>query len=465
MNLSLEAIADSVEGRLDGPCRADAVGYSIDSRSIKPGELFFAIQGPRFDGHDFIGEAARAGAVGAVVSDSLEGADVALPLIRVGSTTLALQTLARAVRRRWGGTLIGVTGSVGKTTTKEMVARVLDRGYRVLRSMANLNNEYGLPLSLLGIQPQHDIAVMEMGMSARGEIRKLASIAEPNEGIVTNVNPVHLEFFTSIEEIAVEKSDLIKGLVGNRRAYLNDDDFRVRAMSAGFQGEVVTYGTRSGASFVADGIECRGLDGVRFTVGHAGDRIDFQLPLLGVHNVSNALAAISVGATHGVGWSDIQEAVRATVPAKRRGEVHGSLEGLTLIDDSYNSSPAALIEMIRLLGGLEGFRRRILVAGEMLELGDESRKLHAECGSAAFEAGIDNIVAVQGEAVSILDGARTAGRDPSRLLFVPDAAGATRHLMAEDIGAGDVVLIKGSRGVGLDQVADALKERFSSPVP
>src|SRR6516225_3985602 len=327
MNLTLEEINNAVNGTLTGPGNVKVRGYSIDSRTINPGELFFAIKGPRFDGHQFVEQAFQKKAAAVVVEErglkpaTTESADVVAgfgprPMIRVNSTLEALQTLARDVRRRWGMTIIGVTGSAGKTTTKEMTAAVLGKKFTVLRSVGNLNNEFGLPLCLLRVERYQNIGVLEMGMSARGEIRKLASIAEPNEGVVTNVNPVHLAFFKSVDEIAEAKAELIQGLHDPKVAYLNNDDSRVRAMSRNFSGKVVTYGVKSAAAFGVQQIQDLGLEGTAFTVHHGRRDVNFLLPLLGQHNIANAIAAIAVGATHEVSWEQMRDAINEMKPEK-----------------------------------------------------------------------------------------------------------------------------------------------------
>src|SRR5882724_9207274 len=318
MNLSLEEISKAVGGTLDGHGNVKVRGYSIDTRTLNPGELFFAIKGPRFDGHEFLEQAFEKKAAAAVV----EGERVsAQPTIRVKATIEALQALARDVRRRWGMPLIGVTGSAGKTTTKGMIATVLGKKFTVLRSVGNLNNEFGLPLCLLRAERYQNIGVLEMGMSAKGEIRKLASIAEPNEGVVTNVNPVHLEFFKSVDEIAEAKAELLEGLHAPKTAYLNNDDSRVRAMARKFDGKIVTYGIKAVAAFKIQQIQDLGLGGTAFTLHYGRHDFNFVLPLLGQHNVANALAAIAVAATHEVEWDGIREALNEMKPAKMRGEV------------------------------------------------------------------------------------------------------------------------------------------------
>jgi UDP-N-acetylmuramoyl-tripeptide--D-alanyl-D-alanine ligase len=462
MNLTLEEITKAVNGKLTGSGAVKVRGYSIDSRTINAGELFFAVKGPRFDGHAFVSQVADKKAAAAVIEDSWSApADLQFPLIRVRSTVDALQSLARHVRRVWGMPIIGVTGSVGKTTTKEMIAAVLSKKFTVLRSVGNLNNEFGLPLCLLRVEKYQTIGVLEMGMSAKGEIKKLASIAEPNQGVVTNVNPVHLEFFKSVDEIAEAKAELIEGLHAPKTAFLNNDDSRVRLMGRKFDGSVITYGIKSVSAFKVQQIQDLGLDGTAFTVHHGRHDEKFTLPLLGQHNIANSLAAIAVGITNEVSWEAAREAIAEMKPEKMRGVVVKFREGFAVIDDSYNSNPKALAEMIRFVGKLQGFQRKIIVAGEMLELGPEGPELHRACGREAAKAGAALIVGVQGQARAILDGAREAGVDSARLRFVRDAMEAG-DLLSRTVKKGDVVLLKGSRGVKLDQALNTLRAAFSS---
>jgi UDP-N-acetylmuramoyl-tripeptide--D-alanyl-D-alanine ligase len=463
MDLSLERIAALTFGQVEGDGSTEVRGYSIDSRTIRPGELFIAIRGPRFDGHSFLAAAAQAGAGGAMVSGNVE-IPSGMAVVRVDSTLGALHALARGVRSEWAGTVIGVTGSAGKTTTKELVAAVAGRKYHVLRSSGNLNNAFGMPLSLLRVEPYHDVAVLEMGMSAAGEIAELTRIALPNEGVVTNVGAAHLENFRSVDEIAKAKAELLGGLVGTRRAYLNNGDARVRAMARAFEGEIVTYGGNVAAAFQVTGFEQRGLEETSFTVRHRGKSVDFRMPLVGEHNVANAAAAISVGITHGLDWDAVREAVAELPPGKMRGVAVRFRDGFTVIDDSYNSNPAALAGMIRMVGAMPGHRRRILVAGDMLELGPESPRLHARAGQQAVRAGIDVVVGVGVEARHLVDGAREAGADPRSLHHVLDT-NVAGELLASIVEPGDLVLVKGSRGVRLERVLDSLRLAFTSMEP
>jgi UDP-N-acetylmuramoyl-tripeptide--D-alanyl-D-alanine ligase len=345
-----------------------------------------------------------------------------------------------------------------------MIAAVFGKKFTVLRSVGNLNNEFGLPLCLLRVERYQNIGVLEMGMSAKGEIAKLASIAEPNEGVVTNVNPVHLEFFKSVDEIAEAKAELIQGLHDPKIAYLNNDDSRVRAMSRNFSGKVVTYGVKSAAAFRVQQIQDLGLDGTAFTVHHGRKDVNFVLPLLGQHNIANAVAAIAIGVNHEIGWEQIREALSEMKPEKMRGQVIKFREGFVAIDDSYNSNPRALSEMIRFLARLQGYQRKILVAGEMLELGPDGPELHRGCGREAARAGLELVIAVQGQATEILEGALESGMNRTKLKFARDAVQAG-DLLARTIKKGDVVLIKGSRGVKLEQTLNTLRAAFSSMEP
>jgi len=463
MNLALDEITKAVDGTLLGQGIAVARGYSIDTRTLNPGDLFFAIKGPNFDGHDFVQQAIEKKASGVVVNaafDRILESNTA-HVIKVCSPTAALQVLGQYVRRRWARPIIGVTGSAGKTTTKAMIGTVLSRKFSVLRTIGSLNNDLGVPLTLLRLEPNHEIGVLEMGMSAKGEIRRLAEIAEPNEGLITNVNPVHLEFFKSVDEIAEAKAELIEGLFEPRTAFLNNDDSRVRAMARRFNGRIVTFGMESAADYKVQNIQDLGIDGSTFTVHHGHGDIHFALPMFGTHNISNALAAITVGASHEVPWNEIQAAIAELKPEKMRGQVTRFHEGIAAIDDSYNSNPRALTEMIRFIGKLQAFSRKIIVAGEMLELGTESAELHQACGREAAMAGADIVIGVQGMANEILAGARASGIPEEKLKFMADASDAGEFL-AQIARSGDVILIKGSRGVKLEKAMNALRARFTS---
>ena len=465
MELTLGDIATLLNTR-HGTQERVVAGYSIDSRSIRPEQLFFAMRGPRFDGHDFVTQAIGRGAAGAVVEQPFY--DQAPPeltpiLLAVQSPLEALQHLGRCVRRKWGGPLVAVTGSTGKSTTKEMLAALLGSRFSVHKSAGNLNNCYGLPLTLLGLEPEHDVAVVELAMSAAGEIAHLARIAEPETGVVTNVAPVHLQFFDSVESIAQAKRELVDNLssrAGPPTAVLNYDDPRVRGFAMGFEGKVVTFGFGAGADFQAQAVK-RGGSGSEFRVIGPNLQTDFLLPLPGRHNVQNALAAIAVASSFDVPPLEMRRSLAEFQNMPQRGESITLPGPVTIINDCYNSNPQAMECMLETLRTWPGARRRIVVAGEMLELGPQSPRLHREIGRRCGENNLSWLIAVQGDAKFFVEGAVAAGLPPECARFFPepqDAGEFCRSLLEP----GDVVLVKGSRGVRLETVIEILREGVES---
>ena len=395
MNLSLSKIAEFSSAQGHFPGEDIAHGYSIDSRTVGNGELFFAVRGERLDGHDFVSAAIEKGAVAAVVrKDQLNHFPGNTRLLAVEDTLVALQTLATAVRKLWGKPLIGVTGSAGKTTTKEAIAHVLASKFRVLKSEGNFNNHFGLPLMLLKLQPEHDLAVIEMGMSHAGEIRALAKIAQPEIGVVTNVAPVHLEFFDSLAGIARAKYELVESLPSSGTAVLNADDEYVSQFGRDFKGRVIKYGTATNADVRAENLQSNGADGSEFEIVVGESREHARLPLVGDHNVLNALAAVSVAKACGMKVSEAVAALSTLKPADKRGQVV-QVGNITVINDCYNSNPKALHAMIDALAAIKG-KRRILVAGEMLELGPAGEEMHRAAGKHAAEKKIDLLLGVRG---------------------------------------------------------------------
>src|ERR1700677_5409445 len=342
-----------------------AQAYSIDSRTIGPGQLFFAVKGERLDGHDYVASALEKGAVAAVVrKDHLYRYPSHARLLAVEDTLAALQILATAVRKLWGKPLIGVTGSAGKTTTKEAIAHVLSARFRVLKSEGNFNNHFGLPLMLLKLEPEYDVAVIEMGMSHSGEIRALAKIAQPEIGVVTNVAPVHLEFFDSIASIARAKYELIESLPASGTAILNADDEYVSQFGRDFRGKVVMYGTRATADVRAENVRSKGAEGTEFDVLIGGLRERAVLPLGGEHKILNGLAGGGVGLEHGLSPSEAIAALSTLTPADQRGQVL-QLGNITVINDCYNSNPKALAAMVDSLAAVPAKRRIVVAGGEM----------------------------------------------------------------------------------------------------
>jgi UDP-N-acetylmuramoyl-tripeptide--D-alanyl-D-alanine ligase len=455
MILPLSKIAEFVAASGDlprGSREAVAQAYSIDSRTIGWGQLFFAVKGERLDGHDFVASALEKGAVGAVVrKDQLHRYASHAQLLAVEDTLVALQTLATAVRKLWGKPLVGVTGSAGKTTTKEAVAHLLATRFRVLKSEGNFNNHFGLPLMLLKLEPEHDVAVIEMGMSHAGEIRALAKIAQPEIGVVTNVAPVHLQFFESLAGIARAKYELIEALPADGTAVLNADDEYVSQFGRDFRGKVVLYGTLPASTVRAENVQPKGADGSEFDVVIGNSRARVQLPLVGSHNVLNALAAVAVGIERGLKLSEAAEALATLAPPDKRGQVV-QLGNITVINDCYNSNPKALDAMVDALVAMPA-RRRIVVAGEMLELGAAGEELHRQAGRHMAEKKVDALLGVRGLAQAMVESAAGAG---VRAEFVdtPEAAG---EWLARETRDGDVVLLKASRGVKLEKALETWK--------
>jgi len=450
MRLPLGRIAEFIGATGEFDTSAVANAYSIDSRTIGSGDLFFAVKGERLDGHDFVEQALAAGALAAVV----ERGQAARyrdqhRLLAVTDPLAALQRLGTAVRRLWGKKLIAVTGSTGKTTTKEAIAQVLRPRFRVLRSEGNLNNHFGLPLQLLRLEPEHEIAVIEIGMNHAGEIRALAEIAHHDVGVVTNVGPVHLEFFDSVAAIARAKYELIETLHAGGTAVLNADDEYVSQFGRDFHGKVVTFGIERPADVHAENIEDRGLEGSVFDLIAGGCRQRVSLPLLGRHNVYNALAALAVGVESSIAPSEAAEALAALAPQDKRGQLT-EVAGATVVNDCYNSNPKALAAMVTSFARLPA-RRRIVVAGEMLELGHTSPELHRQCGAAIAESGVDVLIGVRGAARQLVEGARAAGM-AAEFVDTPQQAG---EWLAREVRPGDAVLLKASRGVKLEGALEA----------
>lgn len=437
-----------------------ATGYSIDSRTVAPGELFFAVRGERLDGHDFVTAAFERGAVAAVVSRarvaSLPDIALARPLLIAEDPLLALQALAVHVRRQWGRLVVAITGSAGKTTTKEAVAAALGAKFNVLKSQGNLNNGFGLPLQLLRLMPEHEIAVVEMGMNHLGEIAALARIATPDWGVITNVGTAHIENFADGQAgIARAKFELVAALPANGVVFLNCDNVYAAQFGRDFHGRTVYFGSGPCANLqiLSTAEDVEGLH-----VGYrSGEREgSFTLHMLGAHNALNAAAGLAVAQEAGVDLEAAATALESLTAGDQRGQTI-ELNGATILNDSYNSNPEALQSMIRTLATRPAKGRRILVAGEMLEMGEHGPALHAACGEAAAKAGIDVVVAVQGNAEHLATSA-CAGGVPAVFLRDAEAAG---QWLAENLRAGDVVLVKGSHGVHLERAIEIAKERLA----
>ena len=460
--LTAGIVTEAVSGRLVAGAGTAAVdGVSIDSRTVAPGELFVALRGERFDGHEFVRTALERGAMGAVVSRSSAGAASAPVLIEVDDTLQALQALGRYIRRTSGARVVAITGSAGKTTTKEVAARFLEARYRVFRNKGNLNNHIGLPLSLTELRRRPEVAVVELGMNHAGEIRFLIGLAEPEVRVWTNVAEVHAAFFASVEAIADAKAEILEQASSGDLLVANADDARVMARASRFGGAVRTFGMTKDADVMATDIEPRGLDGMTATLRTPAGADRLRMPLLGRGNLANVLAAAAVALHFHIPLGAIVERAAALEPAPHRGEVVTLTQGVAVIDDSYNSNPAALKEALEILRADTRHTRRVAVVGEMLELGARASSLHETAGQATAAAGVDVLVTVGGSAARTLGtSAMAAGVSPQAVTHVPSSDEAAT-IVTRIVRSGDLVLVKGSRGIGMEAIVARLRAEFA----
>ena len=422
---------------------ARITGWSIDSRTVAPGDLFFALRGPNHDGNAYVDEVLRKGAVAAIANEARPGA-----VLKVPDTLDALQATAVWALGKWGGEVIGVTGSAGKTSTKDVIAAMLASRLKVGKTIGNLNNHVGVPLSILRLRCEARVAVLEMGMNHAGEIRALCAMAKPRIGVVTNVGHAHMEAFDSIEGVAAAKRELIESLPEDGVAVLNADDPLVNKFAQVHRGRTLTFGINSSADIRAEDVEITD-GGVRFTVDH----VQFESTWVGRHSVLNILAGFAVASLYGIRPAQLTEVVKNLAAPSMRGQrvVH---EGVVILNDCYNSNPDAARTMIDVLRDTPA-KRRIAVLGEMLELGRWSESLHRDVGSYVAKGGIDVLVGIRGEASHLVDAARQAGLAVDAAFFFPDAGAAGEHLR-RIAQPGDVILFKGSRGTHVERALERL---------
>ncbi len=455
--------------------------FSIDSRSVGAGELFFALSqqdyaragfnGEFVDAHRFIADAFERGAIAAVAREDRVSGDPDLEklkdrLLLVEDAIAALQLLAHRVYTAWGKPVVAITGSAGKTTAKELTAHVLkSAGHRVLKSERNYNNGLGLPLSVLrmvseGHSPdQYDLAVLEMGMSSpTHEIQRLCKITPPDVGVELMVAPVHLEYLGTIENIAAAKAELIEGLKPEGTAILNADDALVMKKREKHKGKTLTFGSDNAADVSASDIDTSSLGRIGFRLRTPFGEAAASLGMSGRHNLSNALAASAVGTAFSMTADQIAAALGSAQPPKMRGEVFDFAGGFTIIDDSYNSNPRSLLNMVRtMVEGGKDRKRLVVIAGEMLELGPDEASLHRDAGKEIAASGIDVLWGVRGLAQEIVAGASDAGLMAVRFFDSSDEAAAA---LVNEVREGDLILIKGSRGVATDKIVKAMRDRF-----
>jgi UDP-N-acetylmuramoyl-tripeptide--D-alanyl-D-alanine ligase len=457
-------VAAAMDGTIvAGERGREFTGVSIDTRTLASDELFIAIRGERFDGTDFADTAIDRGAGGVVLprdrSATLRQAKSSAErtvVIEVDDTTAALQALANAIRRESGTKVVAITGSAGKTTTKEITAEFLATRYRVVRNRGNFNNHIGLPLSLVALRHRPEIAVVELGMNHEGEIRTLVRVAEPDVRVWTNVGEAHVGFFASVDAIADAKAEILDRASSDTLLIANADDERIVARTESFTGRVMTFGIDHDADVSATMVVDRGVEGITARIVTPSGSADVTTPLIGRGSLANILAATAVALEYGVPLATVAEKTATLTPASHRGEVLRLAGGIVVIDDSYNANPTAMKRALEVLQGAAA-TRRIAVLGEMLELGDHAVDLHEEVGRAAARGHVDVLFAVgQTLAESLARAAVAAGipRDRVRHFATSDEAAAA---LSEVVANGDVVLVKGSRGVKTDRVVERLK--------
>ncbi|NIV39224.1 MAG: UDP-N-acetylmuramoyl-tripeptide--D-alanyl-D-alanine ligase [Anaerolineae bacterium] len=467
--LRLADVIEGLTGRRPETLKQPVSRTVIDSRQAEPGSLFVALKGEHADGHDYVGDAFSRGAVAAIVAQDvalpgptldLTGPTLTLPgawslplVLKTADSLEALQRLATFWRRQHSVRVIGITGSVGKTTTKELAAAVLARRYVTLKSEASYNNEIGLPLTLVHLTEEHERVVLEMGMYDVGEIADLVHIAQPHVGIVTIIGPVHLERAGTLERIVEAKTELIEGLPPGPEgvAILNFDDERVRGMAQATQARVFYYGLSPEADLWADHIEGFGLDGIRFRLHYGDETLYVKIPLLGRHSVHTALRATAVGLVEGLSWQEILEGLREPSAQLRLVAVPGPA-GATILDDTYNASPASTIAALNLLDELDG--RKIAILGDMLELGNYEREGHQKVGMRALE--VADVLITVGQRGAIIG--RTALRwgMPADRVHIFEENAAAIALLQELVTGNDVILVKGSRAMQMEEIVSVL---------
>ncbi|HEV8658209.1 MAG TPA: UDP-N-acetylmuramoyl-tripeptide--D-alanyl-D-alanine ligase [Thermoanaerobaculia bacterium] len=446
MKLTFRQIAEMVGGEIVQGADILTSSVVIDSREVKPDSVFFAIKGERLDGHQFLPQA-LATARGAVVSRVPENIAPDKGIVKVADTTAALQQLARSIRERYKFTLIGVTGSTGKTTTKDMIATLAATERRTFRSWGNFNNLIGAPLCIDNTPDDVEVVVSEMGMNHKGEIATLAGLTRPDVGVYTNIAPVHIEFFGTLEKIAEAKRELLENLRPGGTVIVNNDDEHIVRISSDYDGPKKTYGIDRDADYHATNIKERGLLGTTFTVN--GHQFDLSLP--GRHNLENLLAAIATARAIDISWAGIERGVRDLKLAYHRGIII-PFRGARIYDDTYNSNPYALARALELMSQADVSGRRIAVIGDMLELGEKELEYHRDAGR-AIPKGIDVVIGVGKRSKALLDGAREAGH---KNLHHFDDLQAAAEFLQSFIQDGDLVLIKASRGIGLDKIVSML---------
>ncbi len=457
VQLNLSEIAKNTGGEiLQGSLSVAFRTFNIDSRMSQPGELFFALKAER-DGHAYITDATNKGAAGAVISQPVPSPSPNIALVRVKDTLLALQNLATKVLDTHPARVVGITGSIGKTTTKEFTATLLDRSYDVLKSEGNYNNHIGVPLSILKIQDKNEVIVLELGMSAPGEIRRLTQIAPPDVAVITNIHPVHLEFFNNVEEIALAKKEILDGMNPRGTAVLNGDDPAIQRISKDWKGAKILFGFSDRNDIRAENIQRIGYQGISFDLVYGKAKKRTVIPFVYKSFLYNYLAGAAVAHVLATPLANILESTKDLKPFPMRGEIHPLPNDVLLIDDSYNSNPAALESALKDLSEQES-RRKVAVLGDMLELGKTEISFHLKAGEQVKQYAWDVLITVGPLSRHMAEGAQKQGLKAAQIVSFETSDEAADHV-ASLLEPGDLVFVKGSRGIKMDKIVESLKKR------
>lgn len=458
---TLDAVLEATGGQL--LVKGDEQQFtsiSTDSRTLSPGGLFVALKGEQFDGHQFIAQAVSRGGSGVIVDqgevENIGLRDLQVPVVGVPDTLRAFGDLAEFWRRLYPVPVVAITGSNGKTTTKEMVASILDRSWKVLKNQGTFNNLVGLPITLLQLNNTHQAAVVELGMNQPGEIKRLTEIVSPDVGLITNIQPAHLQGLGTLEGIEAAKGELFAGMAASATIVVNRDDPRVLNLASSFPGRQVSFSVNGeSADITLDRILAMDVDGSRFLLKLPEETLEIDLPVLGLHHLNNAVAAAAVVWALNLPTKTIANGLANFKPVDKRMEVLTIPGEISIINDSYNANPVSMAAALETLRQVKKQGRGFAVLGDMLELGDESAALHSQVGAKAAQEGVDYLLALGEQASHLLAGAAEAGMDSNRLIQASDhqeIASQVRNLMA----AGDWILVKGSRGMRMEKVVEIL---------
>jgi UDP-N-acetylmuramoyl-tripeptide--D-alanyl-D-alanine ligase len=456
MNLTLDDVLKATKGTLKSRgTEVQFKGVSIDSRVVRPGEVFVAIKGSHFDGNNFVGEAVAKGAP-AVITASPAPAPANVSVVRVRDTVDALGDLASWWRGRFKVPCVAITGSNGKSTTKEMAAAIAACRGNVLKTEGNFNNLIGLPLTVFRWEKEHDVAILEMGMNAKGEIKKLTRVARPDIGLITNITAAHLEKLHSVEGVAQAKGELFEEMGVHGTVIINDEDPWVKKLGAKFSGRKITFGMQNTSDVRFLHMESRGLDDTELKFAVKGREYKIKVPLPGTHNVMNALSAIAIGVALGIEADEMLDRLKGFHPMAMRFERVQLSNGVCLVNDSYNANPQSMRAAFRTVGAAKRAGRFVAVLGDMLELGEQSAKLHREVGAAAVESGVQILFVIGSFAAEFLKGARESGMGKEKIHEYQDIE-ELEKAVEKEIRAGDILLVKGSRAMRMERIVDYLK--------